>query len=112
MKCVKNHNLNTEVKLNIIQKLARRMYKFKVLIKNISNFDNIIVICHQSIGNLKAKIDENFKKYVINTRSQTAKLDLDEISLQDTIRRGLRGGGGQRANALPFFSNPFLVDAF
>ena len=87
-----NYELSTEIMLNIIQKLTRRLYKFEELNKegSIQNYEKIAEICCKNIEKVRTVLDKRFENLVKSSRCATANLDLGQIELQDTIHRSLQ----------------------
>ena len=87
-----NYNLSSDLELQMIKKLARRLYKLDLLLKyskSCYSLDSVVNMCVATIEKVKARMNEKLKKFVNNTRSTAAKLDLSQIGLNDVIHQKL-----------------------
>ena len=87
-KICEDATVNCDLKLQMIKKLARRLYKLDLLAKESNNsllVAKTIDICAKTIETVKTSLNKSFESVILNSRKLNAELDLKKINSQDTI---------------------------
>ena len=87
------HNLDADLKLQMIKKLARRLYKIEELIKesglDTSDYSECFEMISKTIETVKDELDENFKTVSDSSRSNPASIEINEINYADIVHKNI-----------------------
>jgi hypothetical protein len=89
-KISQNFLISSDLKLQIIKKLARKIFKLDLLAKesnNVKMINKTVELSSQVIENVKFSLNKTFGETIFKSRSLPAKLDLSNIDFQDITHK-------------------------
>ena len=82
--------ISSDLKLQIIKKLARKLFKLDLLAKESNNVEMInktVDCCSQVIEKVKLSLEKKFEETILKSRNLPAKLDLRNIDFEDKVHK-------------------------